>query len=831
MSIRKSLATIGFAAVALTAFDSPPAQAVAAPPTASPQTDGEDGTARIAGPFVLTSSIPGTAPYRGVFRLGLSGQQGERSLEWARDHASATSFPAVGTTGPIVMDGQCVTTRGFTLAPCFSPDPAQRFGLRDAGDGALEITQSAAGGERTRILGFDDLFRQWTVTEEPGAKTITTVLGAELSPTSDPVPDDAVLPPIARAVWDEITASDGGFSVRVRSERDAAVVAFRGATAVATATPVVAEPGTYDLTLPASVVGAPLVIRTTAVNGQTSDSTMTVPGADDTALPSPDVTWTTRLESGDFRVRGFAPTGATVMADSPSGGVASTTSSAGRFELTVPGRYASQDLEYRSSLGSEMSAASTHRLEAGGDGHLPTEAERPRVAGVVHYLGSEMFIEGTVSYDPRQWATTRVTAYGADGRPIASDTDFRGAFALPVPVTAEGDRITVVTSIGDVESEPTELVLERTENTASADFPLDVVSPAADETTESARPTFAGTGIPGSRVAIADDAARRTTLCSTTIEADGAWSCTPTGDLADGPRTVRVTEPAFWSSVAPTSTTTSFVVETAPGVVAPFVVTSPAPGAVVRDRRPTFTGTGQDGATIVIRGTTRVVATTTVTDGRWSASAEVDLADGDYALTATQRRGSEGDGEVPVTFRIDAATTPIAVVSPATDATVTSSTPTFTGTGQHGATVVIRGTSRVVATTTVEDGRWAVPSDVVLADGAYALTATQTTTDGRVSRAPVTFTVDAATTPVEVVSPASGATVTTATPTFTGTGQDGATIVVRGSTRTLGTAIVRGGAWELTSGIALGDGEYRLFVDQTTRSGTSTVEHRLVVRA
>ncbi|PZE91416.1 hypothetical protein DEJ00_06270 [Curtobacterium sp. MCLR17_039] len=179
--------------------------------------------------------------------------------------------------------------------------------------------------------------------------------------------------------------------------------------------------------------------------------------------------------------------------------------------------------------------------------------------------------------------------------------------------------------------------------------------------------------------------------------------------------------------------------------VAPIVVETPAMNGTATGPRPTFTGTGQAGATIEIRGTTRVVTTAKVeSNGTWSAASNIDLARGSYALTAKQTAPGNATTEAPVHFTIAAAAAaPIEVTSPEMNGTTTGARPTFTGTGQAGATIEIRGTTRVVTTAKVEsNGTWSAASNIDLARGSYALTAKQTAPGNATTEAPVRFTIN-----------------------------------------------------------------------------------------
>jgi hypothetical protein len=261
--------------------------------------------------------------------------------------------------------------------------------------------------------------------------------------------------------------------------------------------------------------------------------------------------------------------------------------------------------------------------------------------------------------------------------------------------------------------------------------------------------------------------------------------------------------------------------------VAPVVVTAPAEGSTVTSKRPVFEGTGDEGATIVVRGSSRTVATTTVVDGKWSVPADFDLNPNGYRLLVVQEpvRGVPTD-PVVLTFTVDYAVAPVApvvVTSPAEGSTVTSKRPVFEGTGDEGATIVVRGSSRTVATTTVVDGKWSAPADFDLSDNGYRLLVVQEPTQG-VPTLPVvlSFTVrHAAVAPVVVTAPTEGSTVTSKRPVFEGTGAEGARIEVKGSSRTVATTTVEDGTWSVPADFDLGNGAYRLWVTQAPTGGAA----------
>ncbi len=132
-------------------------------------------------------------------------------------------------------------------------------------------------------------------------------------------------------------------------------------------------------------------------------------------------------------------------------------------------------------------------------------------------------------------------------------------------------------------------------------------------------------------------------------------------------------------------------------------------------------------------------------------------------------------------------------------------------------------------------GIWSYTPTLPVANGTYGLTATETDAYGNVSAvsAPFALTIDthkpAAPSGVMLISPtnASGATTYTnvATPTLTGAGEAGATIIVTdngsGSPVVLGTAVVNAsGAWIFMPISPLADGPHSISTTATDAAGT-----------
>ncbi|WP_194293017.1 Ig-like domain-containing protein [Streptomyces smaragdinus] len=347
-----------------------------------------------------------------------------------------------------------------------------------------------------------------------------------------------------------------------------------------------------------------------------------------------------------------------------------------------------------------------------------------------------------------------------------------------------------------------------------------ITGPADGSTINDPTPTITGTGEPGATVEVTVDG---TVIGTTTVNPDGTWSLPTTTPLADGPHTVSATQTDAAGNTSPAGTSTFTVDATAPA--AP-VITAPADGSTIGDPTPTISGTGEPGATVnVVLDGTPLGTVTVAPDGTWSLPVTTPLADGPHTVEATQ---TDALGNVSPaatsTFTVDA-TAPAApvITGPADGSTITSTTPTITGTGEPGATVDVTVDGTPVGTATVNpDGTWSLPVTTPLADGSHTISATQTDPAGNVSPAATsTFTVDTTAPAAPVITaPTSGTTTTDNTPTVSGTGTPGSTVTVTdGTGAVLGTALVApDGTWSFDTAV-LADGTYTISATQTDASG------------
>jgi len=270
------------------------------------------------------------------------------------------------------------------------------------------------------------------------------------------------------------------------------------------------------------------------------------------------------------------------------------------------------------------------------------------------------------------------------------------------------------------------------------------------------------------------------------------------------------------------------------------VVTEPEKGGSVEAGIVRFRGTGEAGARLSVRGASSEVASTRVEDGgTWVTSSEFEMRAGEYDLFFDQIGKGGLRSTVRHAFTIGETApivTPHTVTSPGAGEVVETLAPEFRGTGHEGATITVRGSTRVVATGTVQDGQWAAQTDEAapLTPGTYSLYVDQTIRGTLVGTIRATFTVsNEAFRELTLSAPAQGENVTTVRPTFIGTATPGAEIRVGSSRTTVATATVEpDGSWRATADFDLAKGgTYAgLEVKQTTKSGkTSTTSSTFTI--
>jgi hypothetical protein len=375
-----------------------------------------------------------------------------------------------------------------------------------------------------------------------------------------------------------------------------------------------------------------------------------------------------------------------------------------------------------------------------------------------------------------------------------------------------------------------------------------IIGPPSGSTTSDSTPTVSGTGEPGATVTVKEGS---TTVCTATVDSAGNWSCDSTTTYTNGSTVVfsaTQVDPAGNISPARTTTVSIDTVALAPAI------TGPVPNSVTNDNTPNITGTGEPGAAVsVTNGSTPICTATASNTGAWACAPTTPIADGTVPLTAAQTDLAGNTSALspvdPITIDTVAPAAPV-VSSPTGGAALTTATPTIAGTGEPGATVtaVVGGISACTSSV-APDGTWSCATTVPLPNSPVTITASQADPAGNVSApsGPIEVVIDSVppTPPVpptpsappnspapptppaslapSVRSPGPGAVLITRTPTFNGTGEPGATVVLSANgERICTTTVGADGAWECLVATPLPSGSVTVTAQQIAISGEVT---------
>ncbi|TLU61264.1 BapA prefix-like domain-containing protein [Enterobacter sp. MF024] len=370
-------------------------------------------------------------------------------------------------------------------------------------------------------------------------------------------------------------------------------------------------------------------------------------------------------------------------------------------------------------------------------------------------------------------------------------------------------------------------------------------------------PTFNGTATPGDVITLYSG---DTVLGTATVGNTGAWSITLAQPLDDDTYslTLTATDPA--GNESPRSAPFSLVVDTTAGEVlitgandnADPVSGNVADGGSTNDNTPTLTGTAEAGSSVAIYDGIKLLGTVTASaQGTWTFTPTSVLAEGQHVFTAVATDSAGNVTPVSGTYTLTVDMTPPA--TPAivsinddvegstgllTNGQVTNDTrPELTGTGVAGSTVHILDNGQEIGTALVSStGNWSFTPASDLAPGPHDLRVSATDAAGNVSGTSPVFTINIDTaaplapvllTAVDDVGAttstlASGDTTNDARPTFTGSGEVGATIHIIVDEQEIGTAVVNAaGSWTFTPEAPLGEGTRSIRFTATDTAGNT----------
>jgi hypothetical protein len=224
-----------------------------------------------------------------------------------------------------------------------------------------------------------------------------------------------------------------------------------------------------------------------------------------------------------------------------------------------------------------------------------------------------------------------------------------------------------------------------------------------------------------------------------------------------------------------------------------------SPGATA-DPTPTISGTGEPGALVEVTVDGQTLTATADASGVWSVPVPVALADGTYPVSVTATDAAGNTASATQGLHVDSSIAS-AITSP--DATG-DSTPTISGTGEPGATVVVAVDGQTLTATVDASGVWSVDVPVALADGTYPVSVTATDTSGNTVTTVQQLTVDT----IATLTSTSPTLTNDSTPVIGGIGTPGDTVTVVVGPHTLVTTVGDDGEWSVSVPTDLADGTH-----------------------
>ncbi|HGH4635947.1 TPA: BapA/Bap/LapF family large adhesin [Enterobacter bugandensis] len=382
--------------------------------------------------------------------------------------------------------------------------------------------------------------------------------------------------------------------------------------------------------------------------------------------------------------------------------------------------------------------------------------------------------------------------------------------ATPLPNGTYDITLTVTNMDGtgneSAPSQPVTITIDTDAPTAPAapvitDSVSQITGPVPDGgTTNDPRPVLSGTGTANDVINITDTVNGTPTIVGTvTVDSNGNWSWRPDSNIGEGSHVYTATATDEAGNVSDPSPAITITVDTvAPDVPSISAVGGEANGGYITDTTPTVGGTGVNGETVIVYNNGVELGRVVVVNGEWSLILPTQT-DGPLNITVA---GVDAAGNVsalsPVfTVTLDTVAPEVPAITEVEGSQLSNNllytndgTPTLTGTGEPGATVIVSidGTPSGAPVTIQSDGTWSWTADATLPDATYTFTVSSSDPAGNLSGSSAQLRVT-----VDTVAPADPGNMLLAdegTP-LTGTGEEGSTITVKDSGGTvIGTGVV-----------------------------------------
>ncbi len=383
--------------------------------------------------------------------------------------------------------------------------------------------------------------------------------------------------------------------------------------------------------------------------------------------------------------------------------------------------------------------------------------------------------------------------------------------------------------------------IKRNIQTASTSMPNGVTLNTVSGALYATSPDLTGTGEVGALVQVYQGTSL---LGSTTVASDGTWTLKLSTLTATGAYTLTV---KLTDTVGNASVSTTTVVNVDATYIPVPVLASATDSGVVGDgvtnfTLPTLTGSGVTAnANVRLYDNTTLVGTATAnSNGAWTATLTTPLGAGAHNLSVKELNAGNVEIKTSPSMTITVDTSIIVPVLSVLTSARANALPVLSGTGEAGATLTLSAISNdgltALSYTTVvgSNSTWSldlnVQTTVLPANKTYVFTTMQTDVAGNVSSVSggQVFHYDTSANAPVVNSPTAGGIVGSVV-VVSGTGEVGATLLVKEGVSTLGTTTVRAdGTWGVALS-GLSSGAHALAVSQTDVANNSSAATSLNV--
>ncbi|SEU16517.1 adventurous gliding motility protein AgmC [Stigmatella erecta] len=286
----------------------------------------------------------------------------------------------------------------------------------------------------------------------------------------------------------------------------------------------------------------------------------------------------------------------------------------------------------------------------------------PAAPVVITPADGAILSDNTPTYSGTAEAGATVTVI-VDGNPIGTtlaNASGNWSFTPTVGLSADTHQVkaTATDAAGQTspESNTNTFVVDTTVPAAPV-----VITPAHQSVTNDTTPAFTGTADANITVTLY---LGNVELGTTTADASGNWSFTPSAPLAQGTYDVSAVATTLAGNASLVSNVNTFTIDTT-APQAP-VVTTPADGSVTNNPTPAIAGTAEPLSTVEVTLNGAVLGTTTAdAAGTWTLTPPTPLQDGPYRVTAVSSdpAGNVSEPSVPVNFVVDTSAPDTSIVS------------------------------------------------------------------------------------------------------------------------------------------------------------------------